>query len=139
MLPSTTTFAFVLLVCAAVLQAEAFTTTTRKVGCSSALQADRRDFLNAAFSTIAVTSFPLIAGAEDLADDLAMPSEEEQRKAEADAAAERLRRKAELQKKNSNPTDFRDRLAKEREKQKNLQMSKEERRNALCEELGRGC
>jgi hypothetical protein len=53
--------------------------------------------------------------------------------------AERLRRKAELQKQKSAPAGFKDSLAKEREKQKGLQMSKEERRNALCEELGRGC
>jgi hypothetical protein len=53
--------------------------------------------------------------------------------------AERLRRKAELQKKASRPMSFGDSLKSEQDKQKNLQKSKEERRNALCEELGRGC
>lgn len=53
--------------------------------------------------------------------------------------AERLRRKAELQKKGSRPASFSDSLAKEREKQKGMQMTKEERRDALCETLGRGC
>ena len=59
---------------------------------------------------------------------------------QADAAAERLRRKAELQKKSARPANFQDALAAEKAKQKGLQtMTKEERRNALCEELGRGC
>jgi hypothetical protein len=58
---------------------------------------------------------------------------------QADAVAERLRRKAELQKKNSKPLTFTESLAQEKEKQKQLQKSKDERRNALCEELGRGC
>ena len=57
----------------------------------------------------------------------------------AAAVAERLRRKAELQKEKSRPASFKDSLAKEKEKQKGLQMSKQERRDALCEELGRGC
>jgi hypothetical protein len=57
----------------------------------------------------------------------------------ADAAAERLRIKAELQKKNAKPMSFTESMAKERAKQKELEKSKEERRNALCEELGRGC
>jgi hypothetical protein len=50
-----------------------------------------------------------------------------------------LRRKAELQKKNAKPLSFTENLAAEREKQKQLEKTKEERRNALCEELGRGC
>jgi predicted transcriptional regulator len=53
--------------------------------------------------------------------------------------AERLRVKAELQKKNAKPATFKDSFAAEKEKQKALQKTKEERRNALCEELGRGC
>ena len=57
----------------------------------------------------------------------------------ADAAAERLRIKAELQKKNAKPMSFTESMAVEKAKQKELQKSKEERRNALCEELGRGC
>uniref|UniRef100_A0A7S4ENB1 Uncharacterized protein n=1 Tax=Pseudo-nitzschia australis TaxID=44445 RepID=A0A7S4ENB1_9STRA len=143
MLSSSITFALVLIVFAAVLHADAFTSTLLTPSLpSSALQAGRRDFLDAAISTtagLAVSSLPIIAGAEEGADDLAMPSEEEQKKIDADAAAERLRRKAELQKQKSSPINFKDNLAKEREKQKGLQMSKEERRNALCEELGRGC
>jgi hypothetical protein len=57
----------------------------------------------------------------------------------ADAMAERLRIKAELQKKGAKPMSFTDSLAQEKEKQQQLQKSKEERRNAMCEELGRGC
>lgn len=53
--------------------------------------------------------------------------------------AERLRKKAELKKKLSRPNNYLDSLKSEQEKKKELQMSKEERRNALCEELGRGC
>ena len=53
--------------------------------------------------------------------------------------AERLRRKAELQKKNAKPMNFQESLKAERSKQKDLEKSKDERRNALCEELGRGC
>ena len=52
---------------------------------------------------------------------------------------ERLRRKAELQKQASRPMSFQESLKGELEKQKKLEKSKEERRNALCEELGRGC
>lgn len=57
----------------------------------------------------------------------------------ADAVAERLRKKAELQKKSAKPLNFTDNLAQEKEKQRQMQKSKEERRIALCEELGRGC
>jgi len=53
--------------------------------------------------------------------------------------AERLRRKAELQKKASKPVSFGESLAAEKQKKDELKKSKEERRNALCEELGRGC
>lgn len=52
---------------------------------------------------------------------------------------ERIRRKRELQKKAAQPATFKDSLVKEKDKQKELQKSKEERRAALCEELGRGC
>ena len=55
------------------------------------------------------------------------------------AMAERLRRKAELQQQKSKPTTFSASLAKEREKQKGMQMTKEQRRDELCETLGRGC
>ncbi len=52
---------------------------------------------------------------------------------------ERIRKKLELQKKASKPTTFTESLQKEKEKKAELVKSKEERRNALCEELGRGC
>lgn len=55
------------------------------------------------------------------------------------ALAARLKRKAELQKKNSQKMDFSASLKAEKEKQNDLKKTKEERRNALCEELGRGC
>lgn len=85
MISLTNTLALVLIVCAAVLQADAFTTTSMSRS-SVALQAGRRDFLDAAMSTTAglvIASFPAMAGAEEaMADDLAMPTEEEQKKAD---------------------------------------------------------
>lgn len=53
--------------------------------------------------------------------------------------AERLRKKAELKKKMARPNSYLDSLKVEQSKKKDLQKSQEERRNALCEELGRGC
>ena len=54
--------------------------------------------------------------------------------------AERIRRKVELQKEGAKPKTFTESFQKERSKQKNLNsQTKEERRNAMCEELGRGC
>jgi hypothetical protein len=53
--------------------------------------------------------------------------------------AERLRRKAELQKKASKPVTFADSLASEKKKKQELVKSQAEKRNAMCEELGRGC
>ena len=53
--------------------------------------------------------------------------------------AERLRKKAELQKAASKPINFKESMEVEKKKQEALKKSKEERRNALCEELGRGC
>ena len=52
---------------------------------------------------------------------------------------ERLRKKAELQKALAKPASFKESIEVERKKQESLKKSKEERRNALCEELGRGC
>ena len=53
---------------------------------------------------------------------------------------ERIRKKLELQKKAAKPTTFTESLQKEKEKKSELtQKTKEDRRNALCEELGRGC
>ena len=51
----------------------------------------------------------------------------------------RIQRKLQLQKKNAKPISFTESLANEQEKQKSLKKSKEERRQAMCEELGRGC
>jgi hypothetical protein len=54
--------------------------------------------------------------------------------------AARIRRKLELQKEKSAPKTFTESFESERNKQKELKsQTKEERRNALCEELGRGC
>ncbi len=53
--------------------------------------------------------------------------------------AERLRRKAELQKAASKPMTIKESMEVEKKKQNSLQKSKEERRDAMCEELGRGC
>jgi hypothetical protein len=54
--------------------------------------------------------------------------------------AEKLRRKAELQKKAAQPRGLVESINSERSKQKEFnKQSKEERRNAMCEELGRGC
>ncbi len=52
---------------------------------------------------------------------------------------ERLRKKAELQKQARKPMGYADSMEAEKRKQQSLQKTKEERRNALCEELGRGC
>jgi hypothetical protein len=54
--------------------------------------------------------------------------------------AARIRRKLELQKEKSAPKTFTESFESERTKQKELKsQTKEERRNAMCEELGRGC
>jgi hypothetical protein len=52
---------------------------------------------------------------------------------------ERLRRKAELMKAKSRPATFQESFKQEGEKQSSLKKSQTERRNAMCEELGRGC
>lgn len=75
-----------LLFCAAESSVEAFT-SPRVAKTQSVLQAGRRDFLDAAMSASAgliIASIPAAAGAEEgkISDDLAMPSEEEQRKAD---------------------------------------------------------
>jgi hypothetical protein len=59
---------------------------------------------------------------------------------EMQAMQERLRRKAELQKKMSQPRTYAESLQNELGRKKEFaQQTKEERRNAMCEELGRGC
>ena len=59
--------------------------------------------------------------------------------AKKDAMAERLRIKAELKKKATKPMGYKESMEAERNKQQSLQKTKEEKRIALCEELGRGC
>ncbi|KAL7469280.1 hypothetical protein ACHAXS_009541 [Conticribra weissflogii] len=102
---------------------------------------ERAVFLrNSLASIAAVTSFtPQAALADDTVDDLAMPTEEEQKAAEEAAMAERLRKKAELKKQASKPMGYQESMAAEKRKQESLKKTKEERRIALCEELGRGC
>ncbi|KAL9181461.1 hypothetical protein ACHAXT_010266 [Thalassiosira profunda] len=68
-----------------------------------------------------------------------MPSPDEQKAAEDAAMAERLRVKAELKKKANKPMGYKESMAAERNKQDSLKKTKEEKRIALCEELGRGC
>lgn len=78
------TLVLVLLICAAVSSVKAFTIPAAPRA-PSALQAGRRDFLDAAMSATAglvIATIPAVAGAEEekIVDDLAMPSEEEQKK-----------------------------------------------------------
>ena len=57
-----------------------------------------------------------------------------------DAMAERLRRKAELQKQGAQPKTFSQSLKNEMGKKKELSAkTKEEKRAEMCELLGRGC
>eukprot|EP00585_Thalassiosira_rotula_P025484 CAMPEP_0196239938 /NCGR_PEP_ID=MMETSP0913-20130531/13022_1 /TAXON_ID=49265 /ORGANISM="Thalassiosira rotula, Strain GSO102" /LENGTH=150 /DNA_ID=CAMNT_0041522033 /DNA_START=59 /DNA_END=511 /DNA_ORIENTATION=+ len=100
---------------------------------------DRSDFLKTSFASIAAIAFsPSVALADDSVDDLSMPSAEEQ-KASEDAMKERLRIKAELKKKAAKPMGYKESMAQEMNKQKSLQKTKDQKREALCEELGRGC
>jgi hypothetical protein len=101
----------------------------------------RAEFIrNVATASIAsvMVSVPKIAGADD-AGDLSMPTPEEQKAQEEAAMQERLRKKAELQKQARKPMGYADSMEAEKRKQQSLQKTKEERRIALCEELGRGC
>ena len=52
---------------------------------------------------------------------------------------ERLRKKAELQAQARRPMGYAESVEAERRKQKGLEKTKEEKRAAMCEELGRGC
>ena len=59
---------------------------------------------------------------------------------QAAAMAAKLKRKAELQKQAARPQSFGENFKGEIQKQKEFgQQTKEERRAAMCEELGRGC
>ena len=76
------TLAILLLVCTAVT---AFTAPGATRAPTTALQAGRRDFLDAAMAAttgLAVATIPGIARADEVVDDLSMPSEEEHKKAE---------------------------------------------------------
>jgi hypothetical protein len=54
--------------------------------------------------------------------------------------AQKLRLKAELQKKAAKPATFKESLVNELVTRESLKkQTMEERRNAMCEELGRGC
>ncbi|KAL3796644.1 hypothetical protein HJC23_009944 [Cyclotella cryptica] len=97
---------------------------------------DRLTFLKTMTSVVVVS--PMIAFADDGVDDLSMPTEDEQKAQEA-AMQERLRKKAELQAQARKPVGYAESMEAERRKQKSLEKTKEERRQALCEELGRGC
>lgn len=52
----------------------------------------------------------------------------------------KIAKKRELQKKAGSPRNFAESVKQERERQSDLKkLTKEERRDAMCEELGRGC
>mmetsp|Transcript_4665 Transcript_4665/g.5167 ORF Transcript_4665/g.5167 Transcript_4665/m.5167 type:complete len:137 (+) Transcript_4665:67-477(+) len=116
-----------------------FTTFSKNIE-TTKLFADRRAFLDSSITTgvIALLSvLPPPALAEDsAAEDLSMPSNEEQQKLDME---EKLRKKAELKKKIAKPNTVQESFNKEMDKQQSMKKTKEERRNALCEELGRGC
>lgn len=102
----------------------------------------RRAFFREGVAGAVVGITPLVLSNPAIAevDDLAMPTADEQKAAEEAAMQERLRRKAELQKKGARPTGFAESFKAERGKQSEMSaQSKEERRQAMCESLGRGC
>uniref|UniRef100_A0A7S3P7X8 Uncharacterized protein n=1 Tax=Amphora coffeiformis TaxID=265554 RepID=A0A7S3P7X8_9STRA len=99
----------------------------------------RRQFMEAGAAALLVgaASSPLPAFALE---DLSEPTPEEKEAAEKAAYEERLRRKAELQKLKAQPNNFSSGMKAELAKQKEMKSkSKEQQRNDLCEELGRGC
>ena len=54
--------------------------------------------------------------------------------------ADRVRRKTELQKKSAAPATYKDSFTREMERKTEMNSKTQvERRNAMCEELGRGC
>mmetsp|Transcript_26083 Transcript_26083/g.53645 ORF Transcript_26083/g.53645 Transcript_26083/m.53645 type:complete len:184 (+) Transcript_26083:126-677(+) len=94
-----TTLAILVLVCAAVFQAEAFTTTAKTRTQSTALHAGRRDFFGAAVSTtVGLIMAADVARAEDVADDLAMPSEEDQKKSRCGRCCRTVEKKGRIAK-----------------------------------------
>jgi len=102
---------------------------------------DRNSFINSAAASvigIVVGSEPVWAD-EEVPGDLSMPSPEEQKAKEEADMAERLKRKAELQKKASKPTSYKSSFEAEQGKQQSMKKTKQELRDSMCEELGRGC
>lgn len=118
--------------------ANGYSLNARRNGHDSKLSTvnDRRVFLGSSVMAgfTFFTSMPAFADA-----DLSMPSEAEQAEMQKAEMEARLRRKAELQKKASKPQTFGESLKGEITKQKSLEKTKQERRDAMCEELGRGC
>eukprot|EP00525_Craspedostauros_australis_P008641 CAMPEP_0198134362 /NCGR_PEP_ID=MMETSP1442-20131203/60039_1 /TAXON_ID= /ORGANISM="Craspedostauros australis, Strain CCMP3328" /LENGTH=234 /DNA_ID=CAMNT_0043795505 /DNA_START=610 /DNA_END=1315 /DNA_ORIENTATION=- len=107
---------------------------------NSQLGASRRAFVEAAFGAAAFVAVAPAFAEDSSLDDLSMPSEAADKAAQDAALAEKLRKKAELQKKAARPATFSASLEGEMQKKKEMSaMSKEEKRNRLCEELGRGC
>jgi hypothetical protein len=104
----------------------------------------RRGFVTAAVTlgvgAVATLGNNVLPAVAETMDDLAMPTEKEQAAMDEAAMKDRLRRKAELQKQAAAPKGLAESMKAEKEKQGEIKkLSKEERRNALCEELGRGC
>lgn len=118
--------------------------STLKAAMSADACKDRRSVLRSVFGVVASSvSLPHSAWAEEanVGDDLSMPDAPPPLTPEQEAAfqEERLAKKAALQKKSARPLDYKESIEGEKEKQKELKKSGVERRNAMCEELGRGC
>lgn len=98
-------------------------------------QSSRRAFgvasMGAAFAALTVG-----APAAFALDDLDMPSAEAQAKSDDEA---RLKVKADLKAKAARPKSYAESVQKELGKKKDAGMTQTEKRNAMCEELGRGC
>mmetsp|Transcript_130 Transcript_130/g.505 ORF Transcript_130/g.505 Transcript_130/m.505 type:complete len:139 (+) Transcript_130:94-510(+) len=120
----------------------AFTVQQSATTSTVALQTSRRDVLAGIASSGLVVGTALVSSTPAVAavDDLSMPSEDEQKAAEKAALEAKLKRKAELQKAATQPKTFTGSFQSEIQKQKDFgSQTKEQRRNAMCEELGRGC
>mmetsp|Transcript_1090 Transcript_1090/g.1699 ORF Transcript_1090/g.1699 Transcript_1090/m.1699 type:complete len:141 (-) Transcript_1090:3228-3650(-) len=117
--------------------ASSITTTQLSAQTSSSRAEFLRDVAATSIASV-IVSLPGVATADD-AEDLAMPTAEEQKAQDEAALQEKLRRKAELQKQARRPMGYSDSMEAEKRKQQSLKKTKEEKRNALCEELGRGC
>mmetsp|Transcript_49263 Transcript_49263/g.96371 ORF Transcript_49263/g.96371 Transcript_49263/m.96371 type:complete len:155 (+) Transcript_49263:72-536(+) len=127
-----------------------FAASTRVTSVTSlnAIETDsRRAFLNAAAIGIGSCGWVNMANAElvdmDMPADMPIPDEAEKAAAEQaakDAMAERIRKKMELQKKKTASLDYGESRKNELEKQGEMsKLTKAQKREAMCEELGRGC